>query len=508
MKERKKVVLAILDGFGINKSKKGNAIKLAKTPNLDNLVKDSYCSSLAASGLAVGLPPRVIGNSEVGHMNIGAGRVIYQDLVRINSSIKDKSFFSNKAFNKAIDSAIKNNTNLHIMGLISNGGVHSHINHLYALLKLCKERNFDRVYIHAFTDGRDTYPRSGINFLNQLNQKCNSLKVGKIATIIGRYYAMDRDRRWLRLKKAYDALVFSKGKKSKDFNETIKKAYLLNETDEFIKPIIISDNYKPISRNDSVIFFNFRQDRAREITNAFVSNDFKYFPVKKLNLYYVCMTVYDKNIPNVDIAFPNHAIKNNLGEYLQNHKCRQIRIAETEKYAHVTFFLNGEREKEYNLEDRILIPSPKKYGTYDKIPQMSTYKIKDAVIKSIESDNYDVIIFNFACSDMVGHTGNLNAAIEAVNAIDDCIGQIYNVTKKNNYVLVVTADHGNCEEMYDEENKDINTKHTTNLVPLIINGIDIKKLKSGKLCDVAPTILDIMGFVKPKEMTGNSLIIK
>ena len=344
--------------------------------------------------------------------------------------------------------------------------------------------------------------------MNQLNEKCRTLGLGKIASITGRYYAMDRDKRWLRVKKAYDALVFSKGRKTSDFNETLKKLYSLNETDEFIKPIIVSDNFVPISKNDSVIFFNFRQDRAREITRAFVESNFSHFPVKRLNLFYVCMTVYDKKIQNVNIAFPNHPIKNNLGEYLQNHKCRQIRIAETEKYAHVTFFLNGEREKEYKLEDRILIPSPKKYGTYDKIPEMSTYKIKDAVIRSIKSGIYDVIIFNFACSDMVGHTGNIDAAIKAVTAIDECIGEIYSETKKNNYAFVVTADHGNCEEMYDEENKDINTKHTTNLVPLIINGIEIKKLKSGKLCDVAPTILDIMGFVQPKEMTGNSLLVK
>ena len=508
MEKRRKVVLAILDGFGINKSKRGNAVKLAKTPNLDNLMKHSYCSSLAASGLAVGLPPRVIGNSEVGHMNIGAGRVIYQDLVRINSSIKDKSFFSNKEFNKAIDEAIKNGTNLHIMGLISNGGVHSHINHLYALLKLCKERKFDRVFIHAFTDGRDTYTKSGINFLNQINEKCKSLGVGKIATIMGRFYAMDRDRRYLRLKKAYDALVFSKGRKTDDFNSIITRSYALNETDEFIKPIIVKNNYMPIKKNDSVIFFNFRQDRARELTRALVDPGFRKFPVKRLNLFYVCMTVYDKNIPNVHIAFPNHLIKNNLGEYLQNHHCKQIRIAETEKYAHVTFFFNGEREKEYDNEDRILVPSPKKFLTYDKKPEMSTYEIKDKVIESIESDKYDVIIFNFACSDMVGHTGNLDAAIKAVTAIDECIGKIYESSKNNNYVLVVTADHGNCEEMIDDENHDINTKHTTNQVPLIINGIDIKKLKSGKLCDIAPTILDIMDFVKPKEMTGNSLIVK
>ena len=349
MKKRKKVVLAILDGFGINKSRKGNAVKLAKTPNLDNLSKHSLCSNLAASGISVGLPPRVIGNSEVGHMNLGAGRVIYQDLVRINSSIKDKSFFNNKAFVKAIDEAIKNGTNLHIMGLISNGGVHSHINHLYALLKLCKEKNFDRVYIHAFTDGRDTYPKSGINFLNQINEKCRSIGVGRIATIMGRFYAMDRDRRYLRLKKAYDALVFSKGRKTNDFEVTMKKLYALNETDEFIKPIIVKNNYEPIKRNDSVIFYNFRQDRAREITRAFVDPKFNKFPVKRLNLFYVCMTVYDKDIPNVHIAFPNHTIKNNLGEYLQNHNCKQIRIAETEKYAHVTFFFKEKKSMKMKI---------------------------------------------------------------------------------------------------------------------------------------------------------------
>lgn len=503
---KKNIVLIILDGFGISRKVKGNAIRLAKTPNIEKIKKASLTAKLEASGTAVGLPKGQIGNSEVGHVNIGAGRVIYQDLLRINKSIRDKTFFKNREFNEAINNCKKNNSNLHIMGLLSDGGVHSHIKHLYALLDLCKRKNFDRVYIHAFLDGRDTYPMGGIGYLNKLEEYCKKEQIGAIATIMGRFYGMDRDRRWNRLKKAYDAMVNGKGLKTDNYFSTIQKLYNKGETDEFIRPIIVNQNYTPIKNKDSVIHFNFRPERAREITETLTNKSFDKFSIKNLNLYFVSMTVYDKTFKNVNVAFGNKPIHNNIGEFVSNHGLTQIRIAETEKYAHVTYFINGEREKEYKNEDRILIPSCKSVKNYDQKPEMSAYKIKDAIIKSINSNNYNLIIANFANSDIVGHTGNLNAAIKAVEHLDKCLGEIFKVAQKNNSVLLITADHGNSEEMIDVIHNFANTKHTTNLVPLYIYGIDGKKLKDGKLCDIAPTILDIMGYVKPKEMTGKTLL--
>ena len=478
------IMLMILDGFGISNLEEGNAIKKANTPNLDYLFSNYPNSKIKASGEAVGLPEGQMGNSEVGHTNIGAGRIVYQDLVRINKSIEDRSFYDIKEFNDAIDNAIKNNTNLHIMGLVSDGGVHSHINHLISLIDLCKYRNFDRVYIHAFTDGRDTNPKSGLEFVKKIN--------ANIVSVSGRYYAMDRDNRWDRIDLAYDAIVNAKGDNYNSAVEAIESSYNQNITDEFIKPVTINGG-KEIKDNDSVIFFNFRPDRARELTRKIIEN---------INTYYVCMTEYDKTFNNVYIAFKPEELKNTFGEYISNLGYTQLRIAETEKYAHVTFFFNGGKEDVYKNEDRILVPSPK-VATYDMMPEMSANIVRDKVIEAIDSDKYNVIILNFANTDMVGHTGNLDATIEAVETIDTAIGMIYKKVLEKSGTLLITADHGNAEKML--ENNDIFTAHTTNLVPLIITKKGIK-LKDGRLCDITPTMLDLMGLDKPSEMTGISLI--
>ena len=478
------IMLMILDGFGISNLEEGNAIKKANTPNLDYLFSNYPNSKINASGEAVGLPEGQMGNSEVGHTNIGAGRIVYQDLVRINKSIEDRSFYDIKEFNDAIDNAIKNNTNLHIMGLVSDGGVHSHINHLISLIDLCKTRNFDRVYIHVFTDGRDTNPRSGLEFVRKIN--------ANIVSVSGRYYAMDRDNRWDRIDLAYDAIVNAKGDNYNSAIEAIESSYNQNITDEFIKPVTINGG-KEIKDNDSVIFFNFRPDRARELTRKIIEN---------INTYYVCMTEYDKTFNNVHIAFKPEELKNTFGEYISNLGYTQLRIAETEKYAHVTFFFNGGKEDVYKNEDRILVPSPK-VATYDMMPEMSANIVRDKVIEAIDSDKYNVIILNFANTDMVGHTGNLDATIKAVETVDTAIGMIYKKVLEHNGTLLITADHGNAEKML--ENNEMFTAHTTNLVPLIITKKGIK-LKDGRLCDITPTMLDLMGLDKPSEMTGISLI--
>ena len=478
------IMLMILDGFGISNLEEGNAIKKANTPNLDYLFSNYPNSKINASGEAVGLPEGQMGNSEVGHTNIGAGRIVYQDLVRINKSIEDRSFYDIKEFNDAIDNAIKNNTNLHIMGLVSDGGVHSHINHLISLIDLCKTRNFDRVYIHVFTDGRDTNPRSGLEFVRKIN--------ANIVSVSGRYYAMDRDNRWDRIDLAYDAIVNAKGDNYNSAIEAIESSYNQNITDEFIKPVTINGG-KEIKDNDSVIFFNFRPDRARELTRKIIEN---------INTYYVCMTEYDKTFNNVHIAFKPEELKNTFGEYISNLGYTQLRIAETEKYAHVTFFFNGGKEDVYKNEDRILVPSPK-VATYDMMPEMSANIVRDKVIEAIDSDKYNVIILNFANTDMVGHTGNLDATIKAVETVDTAIGMIYKKVLEHNGTLLITADHGDAEKML--ENNEMFTAHTTNLVPLIITKKGIK-LKDGRLCDITPTMLDLMGLDKPSEMTGISLI--
>ena len=497
-------MLMILDGFGISDYEEGNAIKLANTPNIDYLFNNYPNSKINASGEAVGLPEGQMGNSEVGHTNIGAGRIVYQELTRITKTIEDKSINDIKEFNDAIDNAIKNNTNLHIMGLVSDGGVHSHIKHLFGLLDFCKYKNFDRVYIHAFTDGRDTSPTSGINYIKELEDKIKEVGIGKIVSVSGRFYAMDRDKRWNRIKEAYDAIVNAKAENFESASYAIEESYKNEVTDEFIKPVII-DGGKEINNNDSIIFFNFRPDRARQLTRAITQKDFNEFERKDIDTYFVCMTPYDDTLNNVHIAYKKEELKNTFGEYISNLGYTQLRIAETEKYAHVTFFFNGGNETPYKNEDRILVPSPK-VETYDMQPEMSANIVRDKVLEAIESDKYNSIILNFANTDMVGHTGKLDAAIKAVETVDTAIGMIYKKVLEHNGVLLITADHGNAEKMIGEDNKPF-TAHTTNLVPLIITKEGIE-LNDGRLCDLAPTMLDLMNLDKPEEMTGVSLIRK
>ena len=497
------IMLMILDGFGETNHVEGNAIKEANTPNIDYLLKNYPNTLINASGEAVGLPEGQMGNSEVGHTNIGAGRIVYQELTRITKSIEDGSFNEIKELNDAIDNCVKNNTNLHIMGLVSDGGVHSHIRHLFGLLDFCKYKNFDRVYIHAFTDGRDTSPTSGINYIKELEDKINEVGIGKIVSVSGRFYAMDRDKRWNRIEKAYDAIVNAKAPNFESASKLIENSYKEDVTDEFIVPGII-DGGKEINNNDSIIFFNFRPDRARQLTRAITEPDFNEFNRKDINTYYVCMTPYDDTLTHVHIAFKKEELKNTFGEYVSNLGYTQLRIAETEKYAHVTFFFNGGVETEYQNEDRILVPSPK-VETYDLQPEMSANIVRDKAIEAIDSDKYNVIILNFANTDMVGHTGKMDAAIKAVETVDTAIGMIYKKIEEKNGILLITADHGNAEKMIDYEDKTPFTAHTTNKVPLIITKKGLN-LKEGRLCDLAPTMLDLMNLPKPKEMTGESLI--
>ena len=509
--EDKLTMLMILDGFGENSSKEGNAVKLAKTPNIDKLMKKYPTTKISASGLAVGLPEGQMGNSEVGHTNIGAGRIVYQELTRITKSIEEGDFFSNPELVKAIENCKKNNSKLHILGLVSDGGVHSHNRHLYGLLEMCKRRDLENVYVHCFLDGRDTPPASAESYLQELEEKMKEKGVGKIASISGRFYAMDRDKRWNRIEKAYSALVKGEGNKSGSYINAIESSYQKEVFDEFVEPTVITTGGKPIATiedGDSVIFFNFRPDRARQITRALVDKDFKEFETKKMNLYFVCFTSYDETMPNVHIAFKKEQIKNTLGEVVSKNKGTQLRIAETEKYAHVTFFFNGGEEKQYEGEERILVPSPK-VETYDLKPEMSAYEVTQKVVEAINSKKFNLIILNFANPDMVGHTGSLPAAIKAVETIDECVGKIVEAILPQKANLIITADHGNAEQMIDYKTGEPHTAHTTNLVPLIlISEKENLKLKEGKLADIAPTILELMKIEKPKEMTGNSLIEK
>ena len=509
--ENKVTMLMILDGLGENAEEKGNAVKLANTPNIDKLMKQYPTTRIAASGLAVGLPEGQMGNSEVGHTNIGAGRIVYQELTRITKSIEDGDFFSNEEFVNAIENCKKNNSKLHILGLVSDGGVHSHIRHLFGLLEMAKRRDFEDVYIHCFLDGRDTPPASAENYITVLEEKMKEKGIGKIATISGRFYAMDRDKRWERVKKAYDAIVNGEGNKQANAINAIEGSYQKEVFDEFVEPTVITNGDKPtatISDGDSVIFFNFRPDRARQLTRAIVDPDFDGFETKKIKTYFVCFTNYDETMPNVHIAFKKEQIKNTLGEVICKQGGKQLRIAETEKYAHVTFFFNGGEEKQYEGEDRILVPSPK-VETYDLKPEMSAYEVTEKVLEAIESEKYNCIILNFANPDMVGHTGNLEAAIKAVETIDECAGKIVNAIKSKKGNLIITADHGNAEQMIDLKTGEPHTAHTTNLVPLIlISEKEGLKLKQGKLADLAPTILELMNIEKPEEMTGESLIEK
>lgn len=503
------IMLVILDGYGINKLEEGNAVKAAKTPNMDGYLKKYPNTIIHTSGMDVGLPEGQMGNSEVGHTNIGAGRIVYQELTRITKSIKDGDFFHHNVLLKAIDNCKKHGSKLHLIGLVSDGGVHSHNSHLYALLELAKKEGLKDVYVHCFLDGRDVPPTSGKGYVQQLEEKISELGVGKIATVMGRYYAMDRDNRWERVQKAYDAMVFGQGITCESSVKAVEQSYHNDVTDEFVVPTVITQNGKPtavIEENDSVICFNFRPDRVRQITRTLVDPDFKgfvrargYFPV-----HYVCFTQYDAEMPNVFVAFEPEELTNTFGEYISKKGYKQLRIAETEKYAHVTFFFNGGKEEKYEGEDRILIPSPK-VPTYDMKPEMSAYEVTDEVLKRIDSKEYDVIILNFANCDMVGHTGSFEAAVKAVEAVDECVGKIVKAVKGQNGILLITADHGNAEQMINYETGGMYTAHTTNVVPLVLIGKDAK-LREGRLADIAPTMLDLMGLEKPKEMTGESLI--
>ena len=504
-------MLAILDGWGINEKEEGNAIKLAKTPNLDSIISQYPTTKIKTSGLDVGLPDGQMGNSEVGHTNIGAGRIVYQELTRITKSIQDGDFFEKKEFLDAINYCKKHNSNLHLYGLLSNGGVHSHNTHLYALLELCKKQEFDKVFVHCFLDGRDTPPASGENFIAELEDKIKEIGVGKIASIMGRYYAMDRDKRWDRVELAYNALAKGEGLTAKSAISAIESAYQREEFDEFVKPTVITENEEPIAtvkQNDSIIFFNFRPDRAREITRVFVDKAFDGFERKFQYVNYVCMTQYDETMPGVEVAFKPTEITNTFGEYISKNGYSQLRIAETEKYAHVTFFFNGGNEVKYEGEDRILVDSPK-VATYDLQPEMSAYEVTDKVVDVIKKNETDVIILNFANCDMVGHTGVLEAAEKAVETVDECIGKIVTEVLKVDGTIIITADHGNAEQMIDYTTGDPHTAHTTTPVPLVIAGCkDNIKLKEGRLADIAPTMLDLMGLERPAEMTGESLIEK
>lgn len=508
--EKKLTMLMILDGYGTNTNEKGNAVELANTPNLDKLKLTSPTTEVFTSGLSVGLPEGQMGNSEVGHTNIGAGRVVYQELTRITKSIEDSDFFSIEEFNKAIENCKKNGTKLHIMGLVSDGGVHSHIRHLYGLLEFAKRKDFENVFIHCFLDGRDTPPASAEGYIMQLEEKIKEKSIGKIASVSGRFYALDRDNRWERVQKSYDAIVNGKGETAKSAISAIESSYQKEIFDEFIQPTVILSGEKPVAtieNNDSVIFFNFRPDRAREITRTLVDKNFKDFATKNLDLYFVCMTQYDESMPNVNIAFKPTALINTYGEIISKNGMKQLRIAETEKYAHVTFFFNGGEEKQYEGEDRVLVPSPK-VETYDMKPEMSAYEVTEKVIDCIKLKKYDTIILNYANPDMVGHTGNLEAAIKAVETIDDCVGKVVEAVKEVNGVVLITADHGNSEQMVDYKTGEPYTAHTTNPVPLILVGMEKAKLKPGKLSDLAPTMLEIIGIPKPSEMTGESLLIR
>ncbi len=509
----KLTMLMILDGFGINPNKDGNAVKLANTPNIDELMKKYSNTQIYTSGLNVGLPEGQMGNSEVGHTNIGAGRIVYQELTRITKSIEEGNFFTNPEFIAAIENCKKHNSKLHILGLLSDGGVHSHNRHLYGLLEMAKRRDFENVYVHCFLDGRDTPPASAEGYITKLQEKMKEKGIGKIASLSGRFYAMDRDKRWQRVQKCYDALVNGQGIKSGSPIKAIEDSYQKEVFDEFVEPTVICNGDEPIAKiekNDSVIFFNFRPDRAREITRTLVDPEFKEFETKKdLNLYFVCFTSYDETMPNVHIAFEKEQLKNTFGEYISNLGYTQLRIAETEKYAHVTFFFNGGEEKLFKGEDRILVPSPK-VETYDQKPEMSAYEVTEKVIEAIKQDKYDNIILNYANPDMVGHTGSLEAAIKAVETIDECVGKVVKLVEEKKGNILITADHGNAEQMIDHKTGEPHTAHTTNPVPLIlVTSNDKLKLKSGgKLADLAPTMLDLMNLKKPVEMTGNSLLDK
>ena len=505
---KKPIALIIMDGYGINNTTAGNAIAAAKKPHLDKYLAEYPHTQLQASGLAVGLPDGQMGNSEVGHTNIGAGRVVYQMLVKISKDIEDGKIYDNKALTDAMESAKKNGKALHLIGLLSNGGVHSHIGHLFGLLEMAKKHGLEKVYIHSFHDGRDVPPTSGIEFMRELVDETKKLGVGKVATLCGRYYAMDRDNAWDRVEKAYDAMVLGEGVQENDPVEAIQHSYDNGVTDEFILPAVI-DKDGMIKEGDSVIMINFRPDRARQITRAFVDPDFNGFERKKgyFPLNYVCMAQYDAEMPNVTVAYPPEQLKMTFGEYISEQGMTQLRIAETQKYAHVTFFFNGGEERQFEGEERILIKSPD-VPTFDLKPEMSAYEVCDAVCNAINEDKFDVIILNYANCDMVGHTGVFDAAVKAVEAVDECVGRMVDALLAKGGKAIITADHGNADCMVDPETNSVFTAHTTNPVPMIVIGQGDVKLKEGRLCDLCPTMLEMMGLPKPEEMTGESLIVK
>ena len=511
---KKPVVLMVLDGYGLNEKTEGNAIAMANTPVMDKLMAEYPFVKGNASGLAVGLPEGQMGNSEVGHMNIGAGRIIYQDLTRITKDIEDGTFFENKVLLQAIENCKKNNSDLHLWGLLSDGGVHSHNSHLYGLLEMAKKNGLENVYVHAFLDGRDTPPASGKDYVQQLEDKMKEIGVGKIASLSGRYYAMDRDNNWDRVKLAYDSLVTGEGVKATDAVKAVEDSYANDKTDEFVLPTVITDeNGQPLSLvkdGDSVIFFNFRPDRAREITRAFCDDKFTGFERDFLKLTYVCFKDYDETIPNKLVAFEKEEIKNTFGEFLAAHGKKQLRLAETEKYAHVTFFFNGGVEDPNVDEFRLLVNSPKDVATYDLKPEMSAPEVGMDLVEAIKSDKYDVIVINFANPDMVGHTGVIPAAVKAVERVDSLVGDAVQAVKDVDGVLFICADHGNAEKMIDYETGAPHTAHTTNPVPFILVNADPswKLREGGCLADIAPTLIEVMGMEQPKEMTGKSLIIK
>ena len=498
--------LIIMDGFGLRADTMGNAIANAKKPNLDRIFAENPGCQLQASGLDVGLPEGQMGNSEVGHTNIGAGRVVFQDLPRISKSIQDGDFFSNEAYAAAMDHCKEAGTALHIMGLLSDGGVHSHIDHIFAALDMAKRRGLTKVFVHAFLDGRDVPPSSGKDFVARLQAKCQELGNARIGVISGRYYAMDRDKRWERLQKAYDALVLGDAPQEPDPVAAVQKSYDAGVTDEFVVPVVCCPE-AVIAENDSVIFMNFRPDRAREITRALVDPDFTDLERKKgyFPLHFVCTTEYDATMPNVTVAFPKQKLTNIFGEYISNLGLTQLRIAETEKYAHVTFFFNGGVEQVFPGEDRVLIPSPS-VPTYDLKPDLSAHEVTDACVERILSGKYDVIILNFANCDMVGHTGVYEAARLAVETVDECVNRVVEATSQMGGISLITADHGNADRMLEDDGVTPYTAHTTNPVPFYIVGADVK-LRDGRLADIAPTMLDLMGLEKPAEMDGETLIV-
>lgn len=507
--------MIIMDGFGMNAVKDGNAIAAAGTPNIKRLMEEYSWTQIGASGMDVGLPEGQMGNSEVGHTNIGAGRIVYQELTRITKAIADGDFFENEALCRAMENCVKNGSSLHLLGLLSDGGVHSHIEHMYALVEMAKQKGVKKVWIHCLLDGRDVPPASAADFIEAANRRLAEIGLGKIATVMGRFYGMDRDNRWDRVEKAYNALVLGEGAVCTDAAAAVRESYTQIDgdgkhlTDEFVLPTVV-EGCERIADGDSVIFFNFRPDRAREITRTFVDEDFSGFARKggRKNVFYVCMTQYDASMPNVEVAFKPQTLENTLGEFLAKNQKTQLRIAETEKYAHVTFFFNGGREVMFEGEDRILVNSPK-VSTYDLQPEMSAYEVCDKAVEAIQSGKYDVVILNFANCDMVGHTGVFEAAVKAVKTVDECVGKVVEAILATGGKAIITADHGNADQMVDTDGVQPFTAHTTNPVPFILVDPEHKKAvlrKDGRLADLSPTLLKLMGLEKPAEMTGASIV--